>query len=180
MKRRAVFLDRDGTLVHVRHYPSRPEDLVLYDGLVSWLARLKAAGYALAMITNQSGIARGLFTAGDLDRMHDSPASRFCERAAQSSMVSISVHTIPKAPLRNTPSSARVENPVLACCAPPHRNSIWIWIAHGSWATFLTISRRVIERGAARSWSTWELSRRRPIHSEGPHTWPPQPSTRCN
>jgi D-glycero-D-manno-heptose 1,7-bisphosphate phosphatase len=72
MKRRAVFLDRDGTLVHVRHYPSRPEDLVLYDGLVTWLARLKAAGYALVMITNQSGIARGLFTAGDLNRMHDS------------------------------------------------------------------------------------------------------------
>jgi len=179
MKRRAVFLDRDGTLVHVRHYPSRPEDLVLYDGLVTWLARLKAAGYALVMITNQSGIARGLFTAGDLNRMHDSLQASL-RASAQSSMVSISVRTIPKAPLRNTPSSARVENPARACCTQPLPISIWIWIAHGSWATFLTISRRVIERGAARFWSTWELSRRRPIHSAGPHTWPPQPSTRCN
>jgi len=71
MKRRAVFLDRDGTLVHVRHYPNRPEDLVPYDGLITCLARLKAAGYALVMITNQSGIARGLFTEEDLARMHD-------------------------------------------------------------------------------------------------------------
>jgi D-glycero-D-manno-heptose 1,7-bisphosphate phosphatase len=70
MSRRAVFLDRDGTLVHARHYPSRPEELVLYDGIVDRLAELKAAGLALVMITNQSGIARGLFSTDALDRMH--------------------------------------------------------------------------------------------------------------
>ena len=70
MSRRAVFLDRDGTLVHARHYPSRPEDLVLYEGVGESLSALKAAGFALVLVTNQSGIARGLLTADDLDRMH--------------------------------------------------------------------------------------------------------------
>lgn len=70
MSRRAVFLDRDGTLVHPRHYPSRPEDLVLFDGIGPGLRTLQDAGFLLILITNQSGIARGLFTVADLERMH--------------------------------------------------------------------------------------------------------------
>ncbi len=67
----AVFLDRDGTLVHVRRYPSRPEELVLYDGVGVELRRLREAGFRLVVITNQSGLARGFFTADDLTLMHD-------------------------------------------------------------------------------------------------------------
>lgn len=67
---KALFLDRDGTLVHPRHYPSRPEDLRLYDGIGPPLHAARAAGLRLVVITNQSGLARGLFTEGDLDRMH--------------------------------------------------------------------------------------------------------------
>jgi D-glycero-D-manno-heptose 1,7-bisphosphate phosphatase len=70
MTQRAVFLDRDGTLVHARHYPSRPEDLVLYDGISPWLRALQQAGLKLVVVTNQSGIARGYFTENDLQRMH--------------------------------------------------------------------------------------------------------------
>jgi len=68
---RAVFLDRDGTLVEPRHYPSRPDQLVLYPGVGPMLRRLRAAGFKLVVITNQSGLARGLFTEADLGRMHD-------------------------------------------------------------------------------------------------------------
>lgn len=71
MTARALFLDRDGTLVHARHYPSRPEELVLYDGVTGALRRLQAAGFKLVIVTNQSGIARGLFTEDDLMVMHD-------------------------------------------------------------------------------------------------------------
>ena len=67
---RALFIDRDGTLVHARHYPSRPEDLILYVGIGPKLRRLQAAGFKLIVITNQSGIARGYFTERDLRRMH--------------------------------------------------------------------------------------------------------------
>ncbi len=66
----AIFLDRDGTLVYPRHYPSRPEELRLYDGIGPGLWRLQRAGFKLVVITNQSGIARGLFGVRDLERMH--------------------------------------------------------------------------------------------------------------
>jgi D-glycero-D-manno-heptose 1,7-bisphosphate phosphatase len=68
---RAIFLDRDGTLVHARHYPSRPDELVLYAGLGPELRALQAARFRLVVITNQSGLAHGLFTADDLRLMHE-------------------------------------------------------------------------------------------------------------
>ncbi|HEX6293269.1 MAG TPA: HAD family hydrolase [Herpetosiphonaceae bacterium] len=71
MRERAVFLDRDGTLVHARHYPSRPEELQLYAGIEAGLRRLQAAGFRLIVITNQGGLAHGYFTEADLDRMHE-------------------------------------------------------------------------------------------------------------
>ncbi len=71
MKRRALFLDRDGTLVHPRHYPSRPEELHVYTGIGRELRRFQEAGFRLVVITNQSGLARGLFSSADLRRMHD-------------------------------------------------------------------------------------------------------------
>jgi D-glycero-D-manno-heptose 1,7-bisphosphate phosphatase len=70
MGHQALFLDRDGTLVHARHYPRRPEELLLYDGIGAALAPLQQAGMRLVVITNQAGLARGLFGAADLDRMH--------------------------------------------------------------------------------------------------------------
>lgn len=71
MRERAVFLDRDGTLVHPRHYPSRPDELRLYDGIGPELRRLQSAGFRLVVITNQSGIARGYFGEPELARMHE-------------------------------------------------------------------------------------------------------------
>jgi D-glycero-D-manno-heptose 1,7-bisphosphate phosphatase len=70
MKRRAVFLDRDGTLVHAAHYPSRPQDLHLYDNIGPGLRALQSLGFCLVVITNQAGIARGYFSEADLRRMH--------------------------------------------------------------------------------------------------------------
>jgi D-glycero-D-manno-heptose 1,7-bisphosphate phosphatase len=71
MMQRALFLDRDGTLVHRRHYPSRPEELLLYDGITPELRSLQEAGFRLVVITNQAGIARGYFTETDLQQMHE-------------------------------------------------------------------------------------------------------------
>lgn len=71
MKHRALFIDRDGTLVHPGHYPSRPEQVRLYDGLGPELQALQQAGFRLVVITNQAGIARGYFTEADLRLMHD-------------------------------------------------------------------------------------------------------------
>lgn len=82
MSRRAVFLDRDGTLVHARHYPTRPDELVLHDGVLPPLAALGAAGVALVMVTNQSGLARGLFDVAALEAMHVDLGARLAAAGA--------------------------------------------------------------------------------------------------
>lgn len=65
-RRRAVFLDRDGTLIEERNYLSDPEGVSLIPGVTEALRRLHDAGYAIVVITNQSGIARGFFTESDM------------------------------------------------------------------------------------------------------------------
>lgn len=59
---RAVFLDRDGTLIEERVYLSDPEQVVLLPGVVSALSDLREAGFKLVVVTNQSGIAQGLYS----------------------------------------------------------------------------------------------------------------------
>lgn len=61
MKRKTVFLDRDGTIVVERHYLSDPNDVVLEAGVGPALARLVLAGFRLIVVSNQSGIGRGYF-----------------------------------------------------------------------------------------------------------------------
>ncbi|MGI8891719.1 MAG: D-glycero-alpha-D-manno-heptose-1,7-bisphosphate 7-phosphatase [Chthoniobacterales bacterium] len=58
----AVFLDRDGTLMREVNYCSDPKDVEIFSGVPEALARLKAAGYRLIVISNQAGIGRGYFT----------------------------------------------------------------------------------------------------------------------
>ncbi len=68
---KAVFLDRDGTLIVNRHYGSDPDGIELLYGVVEGLLELRAAGYKLILVSNQSGVARGYFDEGAVARMHD-------------------------------------------------------------------------------------------------------------
>jgi histidinol-phosphate phosphatase family protein len=65
---RFVFLDRDGTLVRDTGYPHRDADYELLPGVPAALRRLAEAGFRLAIVTNQSGIGRGLFGEADFER----------------------------------------------------------------------------------------------------------------
>ena len=69
MRRPAVFLDRDGTLVEEVPYLHDPERLVLLPG-VEELATLAAAGYALVVVTNQAGVARGFYDEAAVAAVH--------------------------------------------------------------------------------------------------------------
>lgn len=60
--KRAVFLDRDGTLNVDKQYLSDPEQLELIPGVGPALKRLQDAGFLLVIVTNQSGIGRGYYT----------------------------------------------------------------------------------------------------------------------
>ena len=71
MMRGTVFLDRDGTLNRERGFVASPAQLELLPGVPDALRRLRDAGYRLVVTTNQSGIARGLYTERDLARIHE-------------------------------------------------------------------------------------------------------------
>lgn len=65
-----IFLDRDGTLNPDPGYISSPEQFELFPGVPKALARLARAGAQLVLVTNQSGIGRGYFSAVDLEQIH--------------------------------------------------------------------------------------------------------------
>jgi D-glycero-D-manno-heptose 1,7-bisphosphate phosphatase len=69
-RRRYVLLDRDGTLIVHRPYLGRVDQVELVPGVVEGLQNLSRLGFGLAVLTNQSGIARGYFTAEDVERIH--------------------------------------------------------------------------------------------------------------
>ena len=58
----AIFIDRDGTIMEDTDYCSHPKDVRIFPGVLEALRRLKSRGFKLIIITNQSGIGRGLFT----------------------------------------------------------------------------------------------------------------------
>lgn len=68
---KAVFLDRDGVLNHDSGYVFRSADLKILPGVPEALRALKDAGYLLLVVTNQSGIARGMFSEADVAVFHD-------------------------------------------------------------------------------------------------------------
>ncbi len=70
MTRRAVFLDRDGTLNREIGYIGDPADLVLLSGVGPALGRLAAAGFALVVVSNQSAIGRGVLAAAQVEAVN--------------------------------------------------------------------------------------------------------------
>ncbi|GAB3933440.1 D-glycero-alpha-D-manno-heptose-1,7-bisphosphate 7-phosphatase [Larkinella terrae] len=68
---KCIFLDRDGVLNEDRtDYVYRIEDFIIPNGVVEGLQLLKDAGYLLIVVTNQAGIARGLYSRTDVMRCH--------------------------------------------------------------------------------------------------------------
>ena len=60
--RKAAMLDRDGTIIPDRVFTCEPDDVVLLPGAAAAIRQLAAAGYPSIVVTNQSGIARGLIS----------------------------------------------------------------------------------------------------------------------
>ena len=67
---KAIFLDRDGTIIVDKHYLKRPEDVELIPGAKEALALLKSQNYLLFLLSNQSGVGRGLLTMEDVQLCH--------------------------------------------------------------------------------------------------------------
>jgi D-glycero-D-manno-heptose 1,7-bisphosphate phosphatase len=81
--RRAVFFDRDGTLIELVHYLVAPDQVVVLPGAAEALRRLSAAGYCCVVVTNQSVIGRGMLSESGLAAVHERLRRQLAERGAQ-------------------------------------------------------------------------------------------------
>ena len=97
--RRAVFIDRDGTLVEERHYLRSPAEVVLVPGAAEALRRLRRAGFLLFVVSNQSGLGRGIIAPGEHDAVH----RRFLELLASEGAEPDDVRYCPHAPEAQCP-----------------------------------------------------------------------------
>jgi D-glycero-D-manno-heptose 1,7-bisphosphate phosphatase len=80
MPQKALFLDRDGVINHEVGYLHRTEDVRFVDGIFSLCGTAQSLGYALVVVTNQSGIARGLYTPADFETLMRWMSAQFAER----------------------------------------------------------------------------------------------------
>jgi histidinol-phosphate phosphatase family protein len=71
VKTTAVFLDRDGTVIFDRNYLSSPGQVKLYSFAAESINKLRSAGFKIIVVTNQSGIGRGIFTEKDLRKVNE-------------------------------------------------------------------------------------------------------------
>ena len=103
--KRAIFFDRDGTLIAEKNYLSRPEEVEIFSGAGAALKRLADAGYQLFVVTNQSGIGRGYFTMADAERVNAHVAGELAREGVRFEKVYIA----PEAP--DQPSRGRKPSP---------------------------------------------------------------------
>jgi D-glycero-D-manno-heptose 1,7-bisphosphate phosphatase len=82
MADKAIFLDRDKTLIHDPGYINHPDQVKLLDGVAEALIELKALGFKLVVVTNQSGVARGVITEEVLGKIHDRMEELLAEQNA--------------------------------------------------------------------------------------------------
>jgi HAD superfamily hydrolase (TIGR01662 family) len=114
-RRPAIFLDRDGTLIRERGYLADPAGLELLPGVARALRNLREAGYPLVVISNQSGIGRGMFTA---TRVHEVMA-QLRERLREHGVELDSIRFCPHRPDEDCPC----RKPARDCSSWPRRTS---------------------------------------------------------
>ncbi|HVU08206.1 MAG TPA: HAD family hydrolase [Verrucomicrobiae bacterium] len=102
---RAVFLDRDGTLIVEKNYLHRPEDVEIFSGAGAALKKMADAGFKLIVVTNQSGIGRGYFTIAEAENVNRHLQNEFARAGVKFEKIYIA----PEAP--GQPSRGRKPSP---------------------------------------------------------------------
>jgi D-glycero-D-manno-heptose 1,7-bisphosphate phosphatase len=104
-ERRAIFIDRDGTLIVDKDYLHKPKEVQFFEGAIAALKRAIDAGFEIVMVTNQSGVGRGYFTLEDVATVHEFIAR---EMSAQQ-VTMLHIYVAPEAP--DAPSRGRKPSP---------------------------------------------------------------------
>ncbi len=83
MKRKVIFFDRDNTLIIDKNYMHDPDDLQFYSDSFSALKIMQSKGFEFIIITNQSGIGRGIFSVGQMHQFNSTMIERFKEEGIE-------------------------------------------------------------------------------------------------
>lgn len=83
MARPAIFVDRDGTLNVEKNYLHRFEDWEWIPGAVEAIKAFNEAGYLVIVISNQAGVARGMYSEADINRLHAHVDEELCRLSAR-------------------------------------------------------------------------------------------------
>jgi D-glycero-D-manno-heptose 1,7-bisphosphate phosphatase len=78
--KKAMFFDRDDTLIKDTSYMHKLEDLLFFDDTFEVLKNLQAKGYLLFIVTNQSGIGRGFYTENDMHKFNEQMLEKLSEQ----------------------------------------------------------------------------------------------------
>src|SRR5690349_12356965 len=92
--RRAIFIDRDGTLIVDKDYLHKPEEEKFFKGAIAALKRATDAGFEIVMVTNQSGVGRGYFTMEDVVTVH----AHMAKKMSAQQVKMLEVYVAPEAP----------------------------------------------------------------------------------
>ena len=90
--KKAAFLDRDGVINRDMGYVHKIKDFVILDGVLEALIALKSMGFELVVITNQSGIGRGYYSAADVDHLHSHMRNLFAQQRCELTDVLVCPH----------------------------------------------------------------------------------------
>jgi D-glycero-D-manno-heptose 1,7-bisphosphate phosphatase len=101
----AIFLDRDGTIIEDRNYISRPEQVVVLPGAPAALHELRATGFYLFIVSNQSGVGRGYFSLADVEKVNE----HLCREFSREGVAFKKIYVAPEAP--EMPSRGRKPSP---------------------------------------------------------------------
>ena len=102
---RAIFLDRDGTIIEEKGYLCRAEYVVIFPGTVAALGRLQRAGFKLFVVSNQSGVGRGYFALADVEKVNE----RLLQELGREQVHLEKVYIAPETP--DAPSRGRKPSP---------------------------------------------------------------------
>ena len=91
---KAIFLDRDDTIIQDHIYLNDPKDIIYLNGVFEALKSLQDAGYLLLIATNQSGVAKGLVQPENLEKIHQCIQKKMSE-------FGITIHAFYYAPFDN-------------------------------------------------------------------------------
>ncbi len=111
----AIFLDRDGTINVDHGYVHEIDNFEFIDGVIDAMRQLKEMGYALVLVTNQSGIARGKFTEEQFETLTEWMDWSLVPIAALIWMASIIVRTTRREPLKSFARPATAASRIRVC-----------------------------------------------------------------